>query len=100
MILFSKRLTAREALDIGLANQLSEPEHLMDDAYELAGRLAERPPLAVQSVLKAISTGIYEGMDAGLNMEEVCSKTVSTSKDAIEGFTAFFENRKAVFKGE
>ena len=100
MILFSKRLKAREALAIGLINQISEPDKLMADASEFAERLAERPPIAVQSVLKAISAGIYEGMDAGLTMEEECSLTVSKSKDAIEGFSAFFENRKAVFKGE
>jgi len=62
--------------------------------------LAERPPIAVRSVLKAITAGIYEGMDAGLKMEAEGSTAVKTSKDAVEGFTAFFENRKPVFKGE
>lgn len=72
--------------------------------YEKKGHIGivtiNRPPLAVQSVLKAISAGIYEGMDAGLNMEEACSRAAANSKDAREGFTAFFEKRKPFFKGE
>jgi enoyl-CoA hydratase/carnithine racemase len=100
LILFSKRLSVQEALSIGLVNKLSAPEKLMGDALEFAGLLAERPPLAVSSVLKAISAGIYEGMDAGLAMEVECSRMLAKSKDVIEGFTAFMEKRKPVFTGE
>jgi len=100
MILFSNRLNAQEAYEIGLVNQVSAPERFMDEVLEFAQRLAERPPIAVRSVLKAITAGIYEGMDAGLKMEAEGSTAVKTSKDAVEGFTAFFENRKPVFKGE
>ncbi len=100
MILFSKRLTAAEALEIGLVNRIAPPEKLMDDAMEFAGLLAERPPLAVRSVLRAISAGIYEGMDAGLAAEEEGSTVVKNSADAREGFTAFFEKRKPEFTGE
>lgn len=100
LILFSKRLTAREALSIGLVNQISPPEKLMAEALEFAERLAERPPLAVSSVLKAITAGIYEGMDAGLDAEVEESKMLRQSKDVIEGFTAFMQKRKPVFTGE
>ena len=100
MILFSKRLDAKEALEIGLVNQISTPERLMDDALELAQKLAKRPPIAVGCVLKAMSTGVYEGTDKGLEMEREGAAIVSQSKDLIEGFTAFLEKREPVFKGE
>jgi enoyl-CoA hydratase/carnithine racemase len=100
LILFSKRLSAREALSIGLVNQISALGKLMEDALELAGKLADRPPLAVSSVLRSITAGIYEGIDAGLAKEAECSKMLAKSKDVIEGFTAFMEKRKPVFKGE
>ncbi|MCD6586386.1 MAG: enoyl-CoA hydratase/isomerase family protein [Desulfobacteraceae bacterium] len=100
MILFSKRLNAREALEIGLVNQISAPETLMADTFEFAELIAKRPPLAVSGVLKAISAGIYEGLDQGLVMESEGSKIVAGSEDAIEGFTAFFEKREPVFKGK
>jgi enoyl-CoA hydratase/carnithine racemase len=100
LILFSKRLTAQEAVSIGLVNQIAPPEKLMEVALAFAGQIAERPPLAVSAVLKAITAGLYEGMDAGLATEVEESKVLKNSKDVIEGFTAFMEKRKPVFKGE
>ena len=100
MILFSKRIGAQEALQIGLINKASAPGKLREDALEFAMILTERPPIAVSCVLKAMSAGEYEGVGEGLNVETEGSKIVAQSKDAIEGFTAFLEKRKPVFKGK
>ena len=99
MILFSKRLDAQQALEIGLVDQVSTPQNLMADTRKFAESLANRPPIAVKTVLKAISAGIYEGLDAGLAMELEGSNAVKDSEDAVEGFTAFFEKREPVFTG-
>ena len=99
MILFSKTVQAAEALEIGLVNRSSPPERLMDDALEFANRLAQRPPIAVACVLKAISAGIYEGVDRGLSVEAEGSAIVRNSEDRKEGFTAFIEKRPPVFRG-
>ncbi len=100
LILFSKRLTAPEALECGLINQVAAPGKLMDDALEFAEKLSKRPPIAVSYVLKAMSTGAYEGIDAGLNVEAEATDAVSSSADAAEGFMAFMQKRDPVFKGE
>lgn len=100
MILFSKRVDAKEALEIGLVNKISEPGKTLDDALELAEALAKRPPIAVSCVLKAMSAGEYEGKDQGLIVEGQGSDLVATSKDAIEGFMAFMQKREPNFTGE
>ncbi len=100
MILFSKRIDAKEAFSIGLINQISTRDKLMDDAVAFAEVLAKRPPLAVGAVLKAVSTFDYNGLEAGLKAEEAGSAVVGQSKDCVEGFTAFLEKREPVFTGE
>jgi enoyl-CoA hydratase/carnithine racemase len=100
MILFSKKINAKEALDMGLVNQISPPEKLMDDVFDFAEKLSQRPPIAVSCVLNAISAGAYSGIDEGLEVETRGSTIVGQSKDCIEGFTAFLEKRDPVFTGE
>jgi enoyl-CoA hydratase/carnithine racemase len=100
MILFSQKVDAQKALEIGLINQISTPETLMTDAMALAEKLAARPPLAIRAVLKAMAAGQYEGIDQGLAIEQEGSALVAQSKDAIEGFTAFLEKREPRFIGE
>ena len=100
MILFSKRLTAPEALEIGLVDKIAPPESLMDAVMEMAEKLAERPPIAVACTLKAMAVGLYEGLPQGLSVEREGSRIVGASKDSTEGFTAFLEKRKPVFTGE
>jgi len=100
MIMFSRKINATEALETGLINQVSAPGRLMDDARALAEKLATRPPVAVSCVLRAIAAGAYEGLDAGLKVEEEGSKIVGQSEDCREGFSAFLEKRKPQFKGK
>ncbi len=100
MILFSKRIDAKEALSIGLINQVSTKDKLMDDAIAFAEVLAKRPPLAVGAVLRAVAAYDYKGLEAGLKVEEEGSAIVGSSKDCMEGFTAFLEKREPVFTGK
>jgi enoyl-CoA hydratase/carnithine racemase len=100
MILFSRRIDAKEALEIGLVDRICPREQVMDQVLQMAQTLAGRPPVAVRCVLEAMAAGLYEGLDAGLRVEEAGSVTVRDSKDRIEGFKAFLEKRAPVFTGE
>ncbi len=100
MILLSRRLGAKEALEIGLVDTLSAPGALMDDVLAFARELCERPPIAVRWVLKAMSSGLYEGLEEGLRVEAEGSARVRETQDRKEGFAAFLEKRKPHFKGK
>ena len=100
LILFSKRLTAAEALEIGLVDRVTTSDEFMKEIFGFAAILAKRPPLAVSAVLKAVNAGLEHGLDEGTKVEMEGSRQVAKSKDAIEGFTAFFEKREPAFKGE
>ena len=98
MILFSKKLPAGDALQAGLVDKVSGD--VMKDALDLAEKIAERPPIAVGAVLRAMDSLAYGGIDEGLKCERDGVKTAGRSADAGEGFAAFFERRKPEFKGE
>ena len=100
LILFSKRLSAHEALSIGLVDKVTKDGELMKDVLAMANILATRPPLAVAALLNAVNAGIEKGLDEGTKVELYGSLTVSKSKDAFEGFTAFLEKRSPRFRGE
>jgi enoyl-CoA hydratase/carnithine racemase len=72
----------------------------MGRAFELAETLAQRPPIAVKWVLEAMAAGLYEGLEAGLKVEEQGAIRVRGTRDRDEGFSAFKEKRKPVFTGE
>ncbi len=100
IILFSKRLSAQEALAAGLVDKVVPPAELMKEATALAAALAKRPPLAIAAVLQGMAVGLDKGFDEGLKLDMEWSRKLGQSKDAFEGMTAFLEKREPKFTGE
>lgn len=94
-----KRISAKEARDFGLVNQLFAKEALMEETVRYARQLAKMPPISIryikESVLKAIDTSIYEGMQ----FERKNFSLLFSTADQKEGMKAFIEKRKAKFEG-
>jgi enoyl-CoA hydratase/carnithine racemase len=100
LILTGRPITAQEASQRGLINQMVEREALLDTAIALAVKIAGNAPLAVQSSLKVMSRSADcsdEHLYALGNKEQ--SMLAGTS-DFIEGSTAFVEKRAPVWRGE
>ena len=100
MILFSKRLSAKEALAIGLVDRVVPAADLMKEAMDFAMALTKRPPLAIKAVLDGMNVGLEKGLEEGLRVDREWVKKLAQSKDAAEGITAFLQRREPVFKGE
>lgn len=100
MLLLGTRISAAEALRIGLITRMSEPGQLMNDARALATALSKKAPVAVQIILDAVTRGLETSTDEGMKIELAGSDRVGKTKDAIEGMMAFIEKREANFKGE
>ncbi|NMB66027.1 MAG: enoyl-CoA hydratase [Spirochaetes bacterium] len=99
LILLGKRLTAKEALEIGLIDKIFSAETFHQETMEFANQLAKKAPLAVQSILKGMITGIEKGIEEGLKVDRECSEMLAKTEDAAEGFMAFAQKREPVFKG-
>ncbi len=100
IILRAKLISAEEAYRIGLVNEVCRPEALLDRAHALAGELAEKPPIAVAGILKAVIEGGDLSLKDGLALEFAAVEGTSGTEDATEGIMAFLEKRKPVFRGK
>lgn len=99
LALTGDNFTAEEAAAWGFVNKLTEPGEALAGALELAERITANGPLAV-AVTKEIIT-----KSAGWSEDEMWQRQgelitpVFTSKDAIEGATAFAEKRAPNWTG-
>ena len=98
--LMGRKINAKEAYDWGLINKVSKPGETLKDAKEYAVALSKRAPLALKAILNAVVLGLDTNMAAGVEIELAGSQMVGTSKDSMEGMTAFMEKREAKFIGE
>lgn len=102
-ILTGKALSAEEAKNWGLVNEVVPHEKVLEEAIALAEEICENAPLAV----RASKEVVYKGLDTTLSFppeawkinDELMAK-VFVSKDAKEGPRAFAEKRKPVWTGQ
>ena len=100
MILTGRRLTAREALMVGLVSRVVASEVLMDEAMKMAREIAKASPLAASAAKAAIKPAVDRGLDAGLASEREAFYRLFDSSDQKEGMKAFIEKRAPVFTGK
>ncbi len=99
-LLTGDEMSGAEALRLGLVQELTEPEKVLDRAVEIAADIAGRAPLGVMAALKSARIAAVEGTDAAFARLIPDLKPIMESSDAIEGVMSFLERRKAHFKGK
>lgn len=92
-------LDARLARDVGLVDEVCAPDTLMTRAWELAGSIAEKSPLAIRVAKQVLEKGFAAELDAGLELELQGAAILFASDDRKEGIRAFLEKRKPNFTG-
>ena len=100
MILRVKHISGPEALAIGLVQEVHPLAELRDRAHELALDLAQRPPIAVEEVLRCVVDAGEVPLEDALDAERTAVRRCSGTKDQIEGMRAFVEKRPPMFTGE
>lgn len=94
MILTGNKVSAQEALSLGLVNHVVPMEELDITVYKLASKIAAQPREVVQVAMEAIHAG-FKHLDYSV---EATQFGACTEKNAFaEGTKAFFEKRKPNF---
>ena len=84
----------------GLINQMVEPGQALDAALELARKISENGPLAVQTAKQIIAESRNWRPADMFDLQRPRIAHVFTSADAKEGATAFAEKRQPVWTGK
>jgi E-phenylitaconyl-CoA hydratase len=94
-----ERISAAEAVRLGLVNRVVPAAGLLQEARELADRINQNAPLAVRAVREAALRGIELPLDQGLRIEAFLSRIIRDTDDSREGPRAFAEKRPPKFQG-
>jgi len=100
LIFTGRRVDAREALQIGLVNQICDPESLLKECQKMADVICEAGPIAIEQAKYAINYGLETDLHTGLGIESNAYWVTIPTEDRLEGLAAFQAKRKPVFKGK
>ncbi|MGI8640572.1 MAG: enoyl-CoA hydratase/isomerase family protein [Pyrinomonadaceae bacterium] len=100
MILTGDMIDAPTALKLGLVNHVFAAEELEEKAMEMANKIAEKSPIALQMVKEAVKLASRSNLDEGMRREVDLFAICFSTEDKQEGVSAFLEKRKPVFKGK
>ena len=90
---------AAEALRCGLVQEVVPAGQELDRALELAGKIAELAPLAIQATKASARIYALEGQEAAVARFRETQRRLANTEDAAEGVASFVERREPVFKG-
>ena len=97
LIMTGKMIEAKEALQLGIVNEVCAPEELLQKVKETLQLIHTKAPLAIAKVIECVNNFDHtqQGYDCEIKKFAECFAT----DDLKEGATAFIEKRKPVFKG-
>ncbi|MFT4191234.1 MAG: enoyl-CoA hydratase/isomerase family protein [Comamonas sp.] len=94
------QISADEAVALGLCNRAVPREKLREEALALAGKIAQKSPLTLKLLKRALRDGAEMPLGAALAHEQAIIGLVLDSQDAHEGCSAFLEKRPPNFTGK
>jgi enoyl-CoA hydratase len=91
---------AEEAYRLGIANRIVENGKVFEEAFNLAKKLAESAPRALEMIKASVKLGARLDQASSMEIEARCFSTLFNTEDAQEGIKAFLEKKKPTFIGK
>ena len=95
-----RKVDAKEALAIGLVNQVVPHDELEEATMRLANKIAALPGKAVALTKRLLNKSFENDLKEQLIQEAYAQETAGRTHDHFEGVVAFIEKRKPHFKHE
>lgn len=100
LIFTGRMISANEAHEIGLVNQVFPPGELMEQTSQFAQKLARRAPQALGLAKRLLNTVMDIDHYSGIILEDLAQSILVNTQDHREGLQAFREKRKPRFTGK
>lgn len=94
LILTAKIITAAEAKEIGLVNQVVAPEALMETAFALANAIASQAQIAVRASKQSIRRGMQMDITTAATYEALAFGVCCDTEDQFDAMDAFVKKEK------
>jgi 2-(1,2-epoxy-1,2-dihydrophenyl)acetyl-CoA isomerase len=99
LMLLAERLSAQQALELGLVNRLVVPDRLEEQTQQLALRLKSGPRHAYGEIKRLLNRAGTLDLAGQLQAEAESFARCSATKDFAEGVSAFLAKRRPDFCG-
>jgi 2-(1,2-epoxy-1,2-dihydrophenyl)acetyl-CoA isomerase len=99
LLMTGEIIDARNALEMGMVGRVVPDGELMDQAMQLASRLAQGPTAALGRVKQLLESSAARDYAGQLELEREAQIQSGQTKDAAEGIAAFIEKRAPKFIG-
>jgi len=100
LLLTGDPIDAREALRIGLVDEVVPAAELMPRAEALAQAIAKNAPLAIAETIRTVDEGVGLPLDLALLREADRFGHLCATRDKAEGTRAFLEKRPPTWEGK
>jgi enoyl-CoA hydratase/3-hydroxyacyl-CoA dehydrogenase len=100
LVMLGDRITAEQALKIGLVTKVVPLAKLVEETKAFAKNFVDGPPVALKAAKHALNYATQVPLDVGLKFESEAFGIVASTKDVMEGVSAFMSKRKPEFKGK
>ncbi|MBI3518495.1 MAG: enoyl-CoA hydratase/isomerase family protein [Bacteroidetes bacterium] len=100
LMMTGDKVTAAEALQMGMIYKVFPDETFMQDAMAFASTLANMPTKAMGLTKRLLNESLFNTHDKQLSREGIIQVDAAATHDYMEGVNAFLEKRKPEFKGK
>ena len=97
MIMSAGMISAKEAKECGLVNQVTTQEELLSVVEKIAGKIVSNSSVAISAAIRAINASFEDGVN-GFDVEIEEFGECFGTKDFNEGTTAFLNKTKPSFR--
>jgi len=100
MVLLGEKLSARQALEMGLITRMADPDDLDIEVEKVLNVLVKKSPIGLKIGKEAFYAAADMPFEQALDLLAEKFSDVATTQDAREGIMAFLEKREPVFSGK